>query len=412
MLRNLRITVAYGHLANAFAQRVPGGANWCTFATWASKQAGCTIRREDVARAVERHFRSRLDKRPLGRQLARLPGLSTEVLVKLVGQVSLALPGIDRAAGAVARGNRKVFEEIGRDFAGALESLDQHAGSFEPMAATLRPGPPPDGQDLLRRAFLNYQAAAATADAAVRAQATLLANVQIGLHEQTRLQPEIREAMDAALLDVAEVRREILDRLAALVPGSFRSGLVKDAINALVDDLAQEVRSVCAGRDHRADDDHRPAARPDAAARLRSDAALSGHAEGADQRRAGDARRRLRSDARQHQGSGAIDWAVLEQRMRFITDFFRSSHDDDSLHEAPFPRAALDAIAAGRMPDLSGVVLTGLVNLILLHPGEIDGAGRSGSPTPAAPISPRSSRRAWPARAHRSGGRPVRHAPP
>ena len=56
------------------------------------------------------------------------------------------------------------------------------------------------------------------ADAAVRAQTTLLANVQIGLHEQTRLQPEIREAMDAALLDVAEVRREILDRLAALVP--------------------------------------------------------------------------------------------------------------------------------------------------------------------------------------------------
>ena len=53
-------------------------------------------------------------------------------------------------------------------------------------------------------------------------------------------------------------------------------------------------------------------------------------------------------------GPGAIDWAVLEQRMRFITDFFRSSHDDDSLHEAPFPRAALDAIAAGRTPDSSG----------------------------------------------------------
>jgi hypothetical protein len=54
------------------------------------------------------------------------------------------------------------------------------------------------------------------------------------------------------------------------------------------------------------------------------------------------------------QGSGALDWAVLQQRMRFIADFFRSSHDDDSLHEAPFPRAALDAIAAGRRPDLSG----------------------------------------------------------
>jgi hypothetical protein len=53
VLRNPRITVAYGQLAN-------------------------------VAGAVERHFRSRLDKRPLGRQMARLPGLSTDVLVSTI----------------------------------------------------------------------------------------------------------------------------------------------------------------------------------------------------------------------------------------------------------------------------------------------------------------------------------------
>lgn len=352
--RNLGITVAYGQLANAFAQRVPGGANWCTFATWASKQAGCTIRREDVGRAVERHFRSRLDKRPLGRQLARLPGLSADALMHLVGQVSLALPGIDRAASAVARGNRKVFEEIGRDFAGALDTLEQHSGSFEPIAATLRPGPPPDGQDLLRRAFVNYQTASTTADAAVRAQATLLANVQVGLHEQTRLQPEIREAMDAALLDVAEVRREILERLAPLTPGSFRSGLVTDAINALVDDLAQEVRSVVRV--------------------VTTELMMTvGLPRGRTLRLGSDLMQRFPATLKtltnvelvtlvgsfdptldSTQGSGALDWAVLQQRMRFIADFFRSSHDDDSLHEAPFPRAALDAIAAGRRPDLSG----------------------------------------------------------
>ena len=350
--RNLGITVAYGQLANAFAQRVPGGANWCTFATWASKQAGCTIRREDVGRAVERHFRSRLDKRPLGRQLARLPGLSADALMHLVGQVSLALPGIDRAASAVARGNRKVFEEIGRDFAGALDTLEQHSGSFEPIAATLRPGPPPDGQDLLRRAFVNYQTASTTADAAVRAQATLLANVQVGLHEQTRLQPEIREAMDAALLDVAEVRREILERLAPLTPGSFRSGLVTDAINPLVDDLAQEVRSVVRvvttelmmtvglprGRTLRLGSD----------LMQRFPATLKTLTNGELVTLVGSFDPTLDST----QGSGALDWAVLQQRMRFIADFFRSSHDDDSLHEAPFPRAALDAIAAGRMPEL------------------------------------------------------------
>ena len=78
----------------------------------------------------------------------------------------------------------------------------------------------------------------------MRAQATFLANVQIGLHEQTRLQPEIREAMDAALLDVAEVRREILDRLETVVAAPVHAGVLKDLVNGLADDLAQEVRSV------------------------------------------------------------------------------------------------------------------------------------------------------------------------
>ena len=300
--RNLRITVAYGQLANAFAQRVPGGANWCTFATWASKQAGCTIRREDVAGPSSVISAAAWTSARWGASSRACPACPTDALMRLVGQVSLALPGIDRAASAVARGNRKVFEEIGRDFAQALDTLEQHSGSFEPIAATLRPGPPPDGQDLLRRAFVNYQTASTTADAAVRAQATLLANVQIGLHEQTRLQPEIREAMDAALLDVAEVRREILERLAPLAPGSFRSGLVTDAINALVDDLAQEVRSVMRvvttelmmtvglprGRTLRLGSDLMQRFPVDA--------------ENADQRGAGDARRQLRSDAGQHPG--------------------------------------------------------------------------------------------------------------
>lgn len=355
VLRNLRITVAYGSLANGFAQHVPGGANWCTFATWASKQAGCTIRREDVARAVERHFRSRLDKRPLGRQLARLPGLSTDALVRLVGQVSLTLPGIDRAAGAVARGNLKVFEEIGRDFARALDALEQGQAAFDDFLATLRAGPTPDGQDLLRRAFAGYQAASTTADAATRAQTTLLANVRIGLHEQTRLQPEIREAMDAAMLDVAEVRREVLDRLDALLAAPVHVGALTGAINTLVDDLAQEVRSVVRvvatelmmtiglprGRTLRLGSDLTQ--RFPVTLKTLTNAELVSLVGTFD------------PTLDSTQGSGAIDWAALEQRMRFIADFFRSCHDDDSLHEAPFPRAALDVIASGNTSALSGI---------------------------------------------------------
>ena len=48
VLRNLEITHCYWRLAQAVARRTGVGANWCTFATWASRQAGSTIRGEDA----------------------------------------------------------------------------------------------------------------------------------------------------------------------------------------------------------------------------------------------------------------------------------------------------------------------------------------------------------------------------
>src|SRR5262245_60629990 len=48
ILRNLRITECYHRLSVAMSPRTGHSANWCTFATWASKQAGQTIRGEDL----------------------------------------------------------------------------------------------------------------------------------------------------------------------------------------------------------------------------------------------------------------------------------------------------------------------------------------------------------------------------
>jgi hypothetical protein len=47
VLRNLEITHCYARLAASFAAH-GDGANWCTYATWASRQAGRTIRGEDL----------------------------------------------------------------------------------------------------------------------------------------------------------------------------------------------------------------------------------------------------------------------------------------------------------------------------------------------------------------------------
>ena len=53
VLRNLQITQCYCELSAVFAKRMGRFANWCTFAVWASKQAGQTIRREDLIRTLE-----------------------------------------------------------------------------------------------------------------------------------------------------------------------------------------------------------------------------------------------------------------------------------------------------------------------------------------------------------------------
>lgn len=54
VIRNLRITQCYHELSAVHAGRCSPGANWCTFATWASRQAGQTIRKEDLVRTIAR----------------------------------------------------------------------------------------------------------------------------------------------------------------------------------------------------------------------------------------------------------------------------------------------------------------------------------------------------------------------
>ena len=57
VVRNLQITQCYFELSAAVASHIGPGANWCTFATWASRQAGQTIRKEDLARTLEAKLR-------------------------------------------------------------------------------------------------------------------------------------------------------------------------------------------------------------------------------------------------------------------------------------------------------------------------------------------------------------------
>ena len=135
VIRNLRITHCYSGLAAAFASRSGEGANWCTYATWASRQAGRTIRGEDLQGLLERKLRhGRWLLHPIAtvwRRLLRRGLFERETRIgRLTATLHTPFDAFERASDAVARGNLRVFEEIGLEFARYLH---------EPAAAVPRP---------------------------------------------------------------------------------------------------------------------------------------------------------------------------------------------------------------------------------------------------------------------------------
>ena len=202
VIRNLEITHCYSRLAAAFGGQTGDGANWCTYATWASRQAGRTIRGEDLLN----HLGDRLAERrwllhpvaTMWRRLLQRGLFRPETRIgRLTAELHTPFDAFEHASAAVARGNLKVFEEIALEFARYLDAPVEES-EVRRVLDRLRPGDPPEGQRYLRQAFLHYERLRIERNSKVRAELAVLANLEIGLHEQTRLQPEIREALDAA----------------------------------------------------------------------------------------------------------------------------------------------------------------------------------------------------------------------
>src|SRR5919106_2503516 len=112
VVRNLQITQCYCELSRAFAARTGGGpANWCTFAIWASKQAGQTIREEDLERTFERLFAQSPEATSMGNaavaSIAELSAkLGPEPIRDAIWEALKPSSALARASDAVARGNR------------------------------------------------------------------------------------------------------------------------------------------------------------------------------------------------------------------------------------------------------------------------------------------------------------------
>jgi hypothetical protein len=363
VLRNLGITQCYHDISLAMRRHTGAGANWCGFATWASKQAGHTIRREDLADAVRTQLQA---SSVLDVNLAAIAhALRRSGLVRgarsILDAVIRALEAeatFERASKAVALGNRRVFEEIAPLFArfhGTFDGGQPDAGRFTAFTATIRPGDPPAGQTLLREAFERYRDAIAGTETKTKAENLYHANLLIGLHEQTRLQPQIEAALDAPF-DVTAVRRRLLIEF---LPGVWlrlryriaawagRRPPLDDAIDALLRGIQEEMRRIITamamslnlpeGRVIRLGRDL-DAAYPPALATLTSPSLV---------RLLGGIDPSPGTPA----GSGAVDWADLSDRLHLIAELFRCYHEWEPLFEPPFTARQVEAVRAGRRPS-------------------------------------------------------------
>ncbi|HZY40655.1 MAG TPA: hypothetical protein VFF59_01505, partial [Anaerolineae bacterium] len=222
----------------------------------------------------------------------------------------------------------------------------------------LRPGDPPDGQRYLRQAFARYYQAFFAGDLKVRLELLLLANLEIGFHEQTRLQPEIAAALDAAFTDPKEFKRQLIK---AIYP--YRGWLARlrlfltrlvtgpTPFDAAVDALFAEVRRLArlfitehlmtielAGVRLKLGDDLTAEFPPE----LRT-------ITNADLRALLD---QIDPTPDSVHGSGAIDWAELADRIHFIADMFRCYQASPQLFDPPFTSDQVMALKAGHVPPM------------------------------------------------------------
>jgi len=363
VLRNLYITQRYHDLSVALADTIGGpNVNWSTFATWASKTAGQSIRNEEVPPFVEDLVSDAEDDAM--HRLGRIAAIIDDIIPTTGFHASFLLAPVKETIGTVSKsigdGNLKVFAELAPLFVQFVQTMQ---GATPPTPVVLAgflekldPRPTADGgQDMLRLAFGNYYRAILEPDDIEKARLVLAGNCQIGVHEQTRLQPQIAEAMDAPidmilkkhlhlslntgagkgifqrligeieapLVDLTDVVEDLWERVATrylmnlALPGGATLPLGRNIpkCSAAQDFLPPPLQNVTAPDD------------------LVAIIKQYDRARGA-------------TDV----GSGSVDWRVLDDRMNFIVNLFRSRQIHAPLLGQPFSDAQRALIEQDRVP--------------------------------------------------------------
>jgi hypothetical protein len=365
VIRNLLITERYHDLSLGLRDVVDtGNVNWSTFATWASKTAGETIRDEEIPSAI-RELLSGAERvlkafDVINEGLRLLPGLgdanlSFEVLLAPIDKT------IRDLSADISAGNLKVFRELAPVFRSYIVTFGGDASpdrdKLAGWVAKLRPGLPDDddGQSLLREAFTGYYEARFETDEDARARRILTSNAQIGLHEQTRLQPQIEAALNAPIEDV--LREEVHAAARDIVPLGHHgriAEIVTKPLDGVIDEAGALFRRLATrtvmnlslplgermplGKDI-APEPGEPVF-PPALQRISGPPGLLALMERYD--------RASRANAAD---TGATDWSSLDDRMNFILNLFRSRQQDLELFDQPFEPEQRAEIEARKRPS-------------------------------------------------------------
>lgn len=350
VIRNLWITQHYHSLMGLLADVLgAGNANWSTFATWASKTAGQSIRGEEIPVEIQQLLNEQLKvQEHFARLLEVVPGNWAERLDPLA--IPKAVLG--RVSEQIAIGNLKVFAELAPLFAQFWDRFSDPArlteAELDAFVGGLKSGPAEhDGQDSLKIAFTSYFAGARSTSGKEKAEYLLYGNLLIGLHEQTRLQSFIAGAMDAPFDEqsyepvlaaepawLEKVTRPALRGLLAALKKDFEGRWEHLATRYMMTLSLPRGNLLHLGKDIPVGVTPFPAVLDpleyEALKKL-----VSGYDPNLDSLR----------------GSGARNWTELGNRMAFIADLFRSRQQDRSLFEPPFSDEQLAALALGKRPN-------------------------------------------------------------
>jgi len=364
VVRNLQITQCYCELSAVFAKAMGDYANWCTFATWASKQAGQTIRHEDLQRTIESLLRNVPEIETalsLIITLAKQMGAQQDFDKLLNTSIGIIIQStINRASDAVGRGNKKVFEEIAAEFAlfisTCFNDVTYTQSSVDEFCKHLKPGLPPEGQDYLQKAFRCYYKALFENDVKKKSELNFFANLQVGFHEQNRLQPEIAEALNASAIDVQQIKNEwlshlfsgsnFLTRIRLFFQRLFGKTLLDKAIESLLERIQNHIRVILTA--------HLMTITlpPDNLLHLSKDLVIQFPVDLQQLTNVDLLALLTQIDPTKDSvlQSGATDWADLHERMHFITDMFRCYHESKDLFDTAFSTEQIEAIKNGSIP--------------------------------------------------------------